>query len=223
MSERKISFSVSEFYHLFNRGTEKRNVFLELNDYKRFLVLLFLCNSTRSINIREQFPKGNSFGEAKEFDRGNSLVDIGSYCLMPNHFHLLLCEKIENGITLFLRKLATAYSMYFNRKYKRTGKLFEGVFKATHADNDEYLKYLFAYIHLNPVKLIEPEWKESGIKDKNRAELFLKEYQFSSYLDYAGIERTESIILNKKVFPEYFLRKSDFNNYIKDWLFYKMD
>ena len=91
---------------------------------------------------------------------------------MPNHFHILVKEKIENGISKFMGKLTTGYSMYFNKRYDRTGSLFQGVFKSVHADSDEYLKYLFAYIHLNPIKLINPEWKENGIKDKNRANAF---------------------------------------------------
>ena len=99
--------------------------------------------------------------------------------------------------------------MYFNKRYERTGRLFEGTFKSVHANNDEYLKYLFAYIHLNPIKLTNPMWKEEGIKDNNKAESFLNEYEFSSYLDYSSNmennrKRLESKILNKEVFPEYF-------------------
>ena len=153
-----------------------------------------------------------------EIDRGETLVDIGSYCLMPNHFHLLIREKMENGISLFMEKLSTAYSMYFNKKNERTGGLFEGTFKAIYANDDDYLKYLFTYIHLNPVKMIEPDWKELGIKDKSRAGIFLRNYLFSSYADYVGIKRAESAVLNKKAFPEYFSALKDFNNTINDWL-----
>lgn len=190
-----------------------------LDDYykKRFIKLLFVCNSNKPVVFKtiQGLP-------LDKIERGETLVDVGAYCLMPNHFHLLIREKMENGISLFMEKLATAYSMFFNKKNERTGGLFEGTFKATHANDDEYLKYLFAYIHLNPVKLIEPGWKENGIKDKNTANVFLNGYTFSSYVDYAGVERVESMILNRKVFPEYFSTLKDFNNMINDWLSFKV-
>src|SRR3989338_5483185 len=100
---------------------------------------------------------------------------------MPNHFHLLLKEIEMGGISQFMGKLSTAYSMYFNKKYERTGSLFEGRFKSSRIANDNYLHYLFAYIHLNPIKLIEPMWKEKGINDFARAKEFLGRYNYSSY------------------------------------------
>ncbi|MEK7129078.1 MAG: transposase [Patescibacteria group bacterium] len=165
---RKFKFSIGEFYHIYNRGNEKRIIFKDDHDRKRFTDLLFLCNTKKSIVVRE-IPTGLTY----EFDRGETIVDIGAYCLMPNHFHLLLREKTENGISLFMKKLATSYSMYFNKRHQRTGGLFEGKFKATHVDSDTYLKYLFSYIHLNPVKIIDPHWKENGINDKDMAEKYL--------------------------------------------------
>lgn len=216
--ERKISFSVDEYYHIFNRGNDKRNIFLGPRDYSRFLVLLYLCNSTKAVNIRDNFPKGVSFGEIMNFDRGETLVNIGAYCLMPNHFHLLIHEKKEDGLTKFMGKLSTGYSMYFNRKNKRTGKLFEGVFRAVHLAQDEHLRYLFAYIHLNPIKLIEPDWKEKGISNLEKFKKYLEGYNYSSYLDYTGKNKSESIILNKDCFPEYFKNFKEFNNFINEWL-----
>jgi len=137
---------------------------------------------------------------------------------MPNHFHLLVREKEANGISLFMKKLLTAYSMYFNKKYKRTGRLFEGPFLAKHADTDEYLKYLFSYIHLNPVKLVDPKWKENKITDRAKAKKYLAEYKFSSYLDYMRVRRGEGKILNKSAFPGYFLNFKDFEQFIDEWL-----
>lgn len=154
-------------------------------------------------------------------DKSSTLVDIGAYCLMPNHFHLLIREKTEGGITKFMSKLSTAYSMYFNNKHDRTGGLFEGRFKATHVDTDEYLKYLFSYIHLNPVKIIDPKWKEDGINDRNEAKQYLLDYTHSSYQDYLEIQRKESQIINKGAFPEYFSSYIDFEQFIDEWLAYK--
>lgn len=193
-------------------------IFLDNSDKKRFIKLLFVCNNNKPVVLKS--IQGLSLDE---IERGETLVDIGAYCLMPNHFHLLIKEKLENGISEFMKKISTGYSMYFNKRYERNGGLFEGTFKATHADNDEYLKYLFAYIHLNPVKLIEPRWKEDGIKDKNTVKAFLNSYTFSSYVDYTDVERVESMILNRKVFPEYFSTLKDFNNMINDWLSFKTE
>lgn len=117
-----------------------------------------------------------------------------------------------------MKKLLTAYSMYFNLKYKRTGVLFQGRFKATHASNDEYLKYLFSYIHLNPIKLIDPKWKENGITNHTKAEKYLEVYQYSSHLDYIGKNRDEGLILNKNAFPGYFDGPVDFKKYIRESL-----
>ena len=92
--ERKFSFCEGEFYHVYNRGTDKRDIFMDHSDYEHFLKLLFLCNSTKRIHMR-RLPHGlNIF----DFDRPDTLIDIGLFTLMPNHFHLMLHEKKEGGI-----------------------------------------------------------------------------------------------------------------------------
>src|SRR3989344_6519009 len=131
MALRKQVFAPDEYYHLYNRGTEKRIIFLDEQDYKHFLFLMYICNTEKSITLR---------GVGEFFDRGATIVDIGVFCLMPNHFHILIHEKVKNGISTYMRKLLTGYSMYFNKKYKRTGKLYEGVFKSIHANKNKYLK-----------------------------------------------------------------------------------
>ena len=215
---RNIVFSIGEYYHLYSRGTDKRIIFTDHHDYQRFKALLYVCNSTNSVDITKHFREGGTFEELFEIERDDTLVDIGIYCPMPNHFHLLVREKVEGGITKFMHKLLTAYSMYFNKKNSRTGSLFESKFKAKHVDSDEYLKYNFAYQHLNPVKLIDPNWKENGIADREAAKQFLAEYEYSSYLDYQGVMRTENKILNRKAFPEYFTTIKDFDAFIEEWL-----
>ncbi|MDO8589712.1 MAG: transposase [bacterium] len=212
---RPIILSIGEFYHIYNRGTEKRKIFLSKHDYERFIALLYLCNSTISVRID---MRRKSLDETLDTDRDKNLVDIGSYCLMPNHFHILLKERVENGISLFMQKLTTAYTMYFNKKYERNGSLFQGTFKAEHADKDSYLKYLFAYIHLNPVKLIEPEWKKVGIKNRTNAKQFLRNYPYSSYFEYTGIDRKWKTILTPKAFPDYFDTTDGFQKMIDYWL-----
>ncbi|MBP9856247.1 MAG: transposase [Candidatus Pacebacteria bacterium] len=212
---RKISFAIDEYYHLYNRGTDKRKIFLDHSDYQRFIRLLYLCNTNKSILLRD-IPIGDTY----VFDRGETIVDIGSYCLMPNHFHILAKEKIEGGISLFMKKVSTAYSMYFNLKNKRSGRLFEDAFKAQYIDQDEHLRYLFAYIHLNPVKLFDGSWKEKGLNDPQKAKDFLSKYHYSSYLDYLDYSRAEKVIIDRSVFPGYFGEVKDFNDYLHDWLTY---
>lgn len=146
-----------------------------------------------------------------------------AYCLLPNHFHLLIRQNKDVSVSKFILKVATSYSMYFNKKYNRSGGLFESRFKSKHVDSDEYLKYLFSYIHLNPVKLIDESWKENNITDKENARRFLEDYRYSSYSDYLGSKRMESVILNKEEFPEYFAANKDFNFFINEWLLFRSD
>ena len=211
--ERRIVFSEGEYYHIYNRGVDKRNIFMEGNDYVRFQKMLYVANSTKPVVYKtiQGVP-------LDKIERDEQIVAIGAYCLMPNHFHILVKEISEGGITRFMEKLGTGYSMYFNKKYNRTGFLFQGNFKAEHVDSDEYLKYLYSYIHLNPVKLIDPTWKEVGIRDAETTRVYLENYHSSSYPDYLGVDREEKLILSKNEFPEYFDKPKDFKEYINDWL-----
>lgn len=176
-----------------------------------------MCNGAAAVHLQLQ---GRTLKDLALEDRGEPLISIGAYCLMPNHFHLLVHELKDGGISRFMQKLTTGYTMYFNKRYERTGALFQGKFRAAHANNDSYLKYLVSYIHLNPVKLIEPKWKENGIGDRVSAEEYLKGYVYSSYLDYAGVDRVEHCILDKNALPEYFLTHDDFNKNLMEWLDY---
>lgn len=212
----KNYFAPGEYYHCYSRGTDKRTVFLNKKDYDRFTALLFVCNSRNPIQLSNLWRK--SYIDIFKIVREKTLVDIGAYCLMPNHFHILLKEKEVGGISLFMQKLITSYTMYFNKKNNRTGALFGSTYKSEHIDNDRYLKYLFSYIHLNPVKLIDLKWKENGIKNIKKTRGFLKNFWSSSYLDYLGVDRHEAIILNKMAFPEYFNNKKEFETEIFDWL-----
>ncbi|MCK5027594.1 MAG: transposase [Candidatus Pacebacteria bacterium] len=218
--ERKFNFSEGEYYHVYNRGNNKSNIFLDNRDKDRFILLLYICNNSSFAVVKDlpKSPLGWSLGKIK---RDETIVDIGAYCLMSNHFHILLHEKKEGGITKFVSKFSTGYSMYFNKRNQRTGSLFEGRFKAEHVDNDEYLKYLFAYIHLNPISLIEPEWKEVGITNISSVKKYLSSYKYSSYADYLGEEREEKLILDKEKFPEYFEDFTEFENFIDEWINYK--
>ena len=217
---RKHVFTLDEYYHIYNRGVEKRIVFQNTYDYHRFMLLLYFCNSNQPVDMEKVFREGRAFADMLETEKGKSLVAIGAWCLMPNHFHILIKEISENGITEFMRKVTTGYSMYFNKKYKRTGTLFEGKFKSEHVNNEHFFKYIFSYIHLNPVKLVhgESKWKESGIKDNKKVENFLKNYSYSSFINYMDSNTKYENILAKKNFPDYFLDINEHLEDMKDWL-----
>jgi putative transposase len=223
--QRKDTFSIDEYYHIYNRGTDKRKIFLDIHDYHRFIMLLYLCNSNQSVDLQKLFREGRSFTELFTLDRGEPIVAIGAWTLMPNHFHILLKETTENGITTFMRKVMTGYSMYFNKKHNRNGNLFQGKFKSEHIDKEEYLKYLFSYIHLNPVKLIpgESSWKENGIKNMKKAKEFLSKYEYSSLQNFIDKNKRYKNIVSKNEFPAYFPEPEDMWEELFDWLNFVKD
>lgn len=210
---RPFNFAEGEFYHIYNRGVDKREIFATDADYRRFIALLFLSNSDRAVDLEEIGPHVKAI---MHIDRGDNLISIGAYCLMPNHFHLLVQESTHGGVSKFMQKLTTGYTMYFNRLNERTGSLFQGTFKAEHAAEDRYLKYLFAYIHLNPAKLVNPEWREKGIRGSDIR--YVESYQYSSYQDYLMRKREENAIISRKEFPEYFNDPKEFRNEMREWL-----
>ncbi len=219
---RKHVFIEGEYYHLYNRGVDKRRTFIDVHDYHRFMLLLYFCNSVEPANLQKVFREGSTFTRFTDIfklPKGEPLVAIGAWCLMPNHFHLLVKEISENGITKFMQKITTGYTMYFNQKYERSGSLFQGRFKSEHSDNDNYLKYLFSYIHLNPVKLIagESKWKDVGIKNRDKAKKFLEKYEYSSFNNYTGNHSYEKII-SKEEFPRYFADTKEFMEEMLEWL-----
>ncbi|MES2023341.1 MAG: transposase [Patescibacteria group bacterium] len=226
MSYRKDSLVDGEYYHIYNRGNSKQNIFLDEADYKHFMECLFVCNTRKNFSFRDDIISPDI--DAFDFERGEMLVSIGAWVLMPNHFHIYLTinpnrshksdKWKKNNISEFMRKLLTAYSKYFNTKYNRTGGLFEGSFKSVIMSQDVQAKYIFAYIHLNPVKIIDHNWRTKGI-DKKKALSFLSTYKWGSYFDYSSNEgRKEGAILNKNDFPKYFLIIKDFNKEIFEWL-----
>ena len=157
MSLRNQSLLPDQYYHIYNRGNGKNKIFLDREDYNRFIKILYICNSENKFIFREFIKKKQI--DAFDFERGDPIVSIGAWVLMPNHFHILLIshrqglwQNNSNPITMYMQKVSTSYVMYFNKKYKRTGSLFEGKFKSKNIFEGNYLQYLFSYIHLNPIK-----------------------------------------------------------------------
>lgn len=157
-----------EFYHIFNRGVEKRSIFSQKWDYKRFVKTLYYYQFLGPKPSFSKFSKSNSnlFKPSEE----NKRVEIICYCLMPNHFHFLVKQLKESGISNFVGQLSNSYTKYFNTKYERVGSLLQGPFKAVTIETDEQLVHVSRYIHLNPIA--------SGLV-KN-----LEEYQWFSYPEY---------------------------------------
>lgn len=204
MPSRTIPLITAEYYHIYNRGNSKQIIFHDDQDHKYFMHLLLIVNNSK--RVKSGITKQSA-------DSEEVVISIGAYCLMPNHFHILIKQEKEGGITLFMQKLLTGYVGYYNKKYKRTGSLFEGRFKSKHANLDTYLKYLFSYVHLNPLKIIDKNWKTTKLHNKHFS--FLREYQYSSFQEYftGNFE-----IVNKKVFPDYFPTKSSFLKEITSWI-----
>lgn len=200
-----------EVYHIYNRGVEKRKIFLDNQDHFRFIHDLYRFNDrnpTTSFSIEAGFPKGK---------KREILVKILAYCLMPNHFHLMLRQVEENGITEFMRKIGTGYTNYFNKKNKRVGSLFQGKYKMTHIQKESHYIYLPYYIHFNPLKSIGFNWKENAIKDYEKSIRFLEKYKWSSFQDYIEIRNSPSIVQTEFI-TEFFGGSKNYRNSIKTWL-----
>ncbi|MEX0621939.1 MAG: transposase [Candidatus Woykebacteria bacterium] len=169
MPYRKEALGDGGIYHVFNRGVEKRNIFYDRRDYRRFYNTLIYYLKT---NVPTRFSfKSHKMIKDHETPAQN-LVEIYVYCLMPNHFHMLLRQNTENGISTFIGRLSNSYTKYFNTKHKRVGHLFQGPFKAVKIESDELLLHVSRYIHLNPLV--------GGLTND------LSTYEWSSYLEYIG-------------------------------------
>lgn len=176
--------------HLYNRGVEKRPIFLDEKDRLRFTHDLYEFNNEEpAINSGRLFSPRNPLIEVRLQSKQKPLVEILAFCLMPNHYHLMVRALNENGVTEFMRKLGTGYTNYFNLKYQRVGPLFQGKFKAVLLKTDAHFTYLPYYIHLNPVELTPASKKKT---EKNLAE-FLRSYRWSSHSDYLGIKNFPTI------------------------------
>lgn len=200
---RKQKLVSDNIYHIYNRGVEKRVIFENSQDYVRFIKGLVIFNDIKPIdNFNNRFNKiFNASYQRKP------IVDILAFCLMPNHYHLLLKQRINNGITDFMRKLGDSYVKYFNIKYERVGTLFQGKFKSVLVDNSSQFLYIPHYIHLNPLDLIFPDWREQRAVNKKQAIAFLNNYEWSSYRDYIG-ENNFDLVLNKDLIGEHFDKES---------------
>lgn len=180
-------------YHIYNRGVDKREIFLGERDYNIFLY--YLRSYLLPVSAQEKPPSNIRY--LQNFTLYNEIRLI-AYVLMPNHFHLLVQQKSEKAITEYMKRLSNGYVEYFNKRYERAGALFQSRYKAVLINDDNYLLHLTRYIHLNPLELFTID---KDIFNK------LQHYPFSSYPDYIG--KRNSGWLNNKMILEYFKNNQD--------------
>src|SRR3989344_1144761 len=150
------------------------------------MLLLLLCNGEKSMRVADLISssQGEPLRKALELAKVRvPLVHILAYSLMPNHVHLVVHEMRKRGISKFMLKLMTAYSMYFNTKYTRSGPLFTRPFRSRHINSDEYFRWVFAYVLLNPLELHQADWKEVGVRNIGEAAGYMQTYPYSSDQD----------------------------------------
>jgi putative transposase len=186
----------NEIYHIVLKGTNESLIFLDKEDYYRGIFSLFEFNDEQGVLIRERRRarvRAKNAGNEQFSAERRMFIEILAFCFMPSHIHLLFRQIKKNGITNFMRKLGTGYALYFNKRYKRQGHLFQSKFKAVHIKNDNQLIAVFNYIHSNPVSLVEPNWKEKGARFPKKVIEFLNKYKWSSYQDYIGKKNFPSV------------------------------
>ncbi len=191
-----------EYYHVFNRAVSKQTIFHDRADYLRFLFLVLYFQSPEKIqNISRamldfvQHPVLNIAAEI--INKRN--VELISFCIMPNHFHLLVKDVGENSLSSYMQRVLNAYSKYYNIRYQKSGHVFQGPYKIVHVDSDEQLKYLSAYIHRNPREL--PQWKDK-----------YESYPWSSYLDTIGNNRWGDLVVPKILLED---GASEYQNFVR--------
>src|SRR3989338_3208682 len=172
-----------ELYHVFNLGVERRTIFMDQKDYIRFVHDLYEFNDAKpALNVNYSFRKNMDLRNPYIRDR-DLIVDIHAWCLMKNHYHLLLSERVEGGLTMFLRKLNVGYANYFNEKYRRSGSLFQGRTKKAHINSEAYFLHIGNYIHFNPLDYFSAgrEWRTRTLTHPSKAHAYLMKYRWSSY------------------------------------------
>lgn len=200
MPYRFIPFVNEQYYHVYNRGSDKRVIFHSRRDYQRFI------KTIKYYQLEGPKPKFSHFPNlvVKELNSSQKIVEIVAYCLMPNHFHLLLRQVRDNGITEFTSKFINSYTRFFNTKYERIGPLFQGMVKAALIESDEQLLHVSRYIHLNPIT-------SHLVKD-------LGKYEWSSYQDY--IQGNHQGFCSEEDILTHFKDPQDYQRFVLDHLSY---
>lgn len=234
MPRRKEQLITNEIYHVVVRALDDNLIFKDINDYFRGIFCLYEFNNLKPVNI--SIRRRNRVVEKKKekmidlgyrtvsVDEREKMIEILALCFMPNHVHLLI-KQIENGgISKFMQKVGGGYSKYFNKKYKRKGHVFQDAFKSIHIEDDNQFMATTSYIFTNPIALIEPGWKELGIRNHSAEEVlkFLEDYKWSSYQDCIGIKNFPSVT-QRDFLLETMGGVEGLKEVVKDWIEHKKD
>jgi putative transposase len=218
---RKEQFAPGEYYHIYSRTIFN---IPEFEDYENALKLnqaFLLANSTESTKAFDYLRTFNKATWRKSIEiawRGDKFADVVSYVIMPDHYHLLLKEVRENGITDFLRSCNTSIAKYINIKKDRRGPLFESSFKSKHIDSNEYLLHLSLYIHLNPLDFIDNKnWRHGQLKNWHLKKKALLKYPWSSLKNFIYDDFEDLILSGTEIILDQFKSKKDYESFLKDW------
>lgn len=216
---RKTQFVTGHIYHLYNRGVEKRTIFTSTKDRMRFIRNLYEFNDSHAaMNFGRRLKEGPlDLIEVSLQSNREPLVEILAFCLMPNHYHLMVKQVTDEGITEFMRKLGTGYTNYFNLVNNRVGPLFQGAFKSVLLKKESHLIHLPHYIHANPLSIKFSDWEDERKVDAEDGIEFLKTYRWSSFRDYTGFP-TFPLVTNRDFLTRYIGDANTFYTSMQEWL-----
>ena len=205
---RNIKIAPGEYYHIFNRAVNKQIIFHNSSDYTRFLFLILYFQSAVKISHMSRAVKDF----AKDYKSGQSgqssalatvkkrVLELTAFCIMPNHFHLIVKELEEGGVAAYMQRVLTAYSKYYNTKYEKSGHVFQGPYGAIHVEDNRQLLHLSAYIHRNPREIFK--WRD-----------IYEEYEWSSYQDFVTANRWGDLLL-PQIITEHFKSRKEYGEFL---------
>ncbi len=210
---RKITFNEYGYYHIFNRGVDKRRIFMDENDFHRFYLSLYAFNNANFVP-----SKRGSLEEALQTQilERKPYVSIMSFCLMENHFHMLVRPFRGEWMSAFMQRTLTSYVKYFNLKHGRTGRLFETEYKAVQTGEEGHFEHMPRYIHLNPLDGFDPSWRDGTVTNWDRDLEYLNNYPWSSHHVYMRKGQNFPVV-DEEFSTNMFRSKEEYLDYLKQW------
>ncbi len=217
---RKDKFVPGEYYHIYNRTIFNIPEFKNVKNAEKLSQAFLIANSTKSSDAFS-FLRNNKNAKIEDvieiIEKGEKLVDVLCYTIMPDHYHLLLRERKESGISNFIHKCNISVAKYINIKNERSGPLFESLFKAKHISTNEYLVHLSVYIHLNPLDfLAEKSWRKNQLKNWDQVKVKLIKYPWSSLKAFIE-DFKDPILSGTDILTEQFKKRKDYTEFLQEW------
>ncbi|MFH1968057.1 MAG: transposase [bacterium] len=218
---RKEKFAPGEYYHIYNRTILNTPLFKDKSNCNKLIQAFLLANSTKASEAF-LFLKNNknaSIEDALEIiNNGKKLVDVVCYAIMPDHYHLLLREKLGGGITSFIHRCNISVAKYINTKTDRRGPLFESLFKSKHISTNNYLLHLSLYIHLNPLDfLMGKQWRKHKIKNWNQIKNNFIDYPYSSLKTFLNKNYYDKIVSGTEIIKGQFKNEKEYESFLQEW------